>query len=860
MPLFLKAQSVPVEKPAKDYLEQKGEVYFSFEKPKREIFSELLNSVSVDNIIGEKVFAYANSFEFQEFLEYDIPYTVLTHPGDVDFDLNMKAWEELKHRDLTENWDFYPTYEAYVELMYQFEQDFPGLVRIMNIGQTVMGRDLLFAKISPQVETQKPVPQFMYTSTMHGDETAGFVLSLRLIHHLINNYDEDEYITQLLNSVDIWICPNENPDGTYTNDNSTVYGATRNNANNIDLNRNYPNPVQDPYDPQQPETTAMINFTDTINFIMSANMHGGVELVNFPFDSWKSSENKHADHDWWEFVMYEYVDTAHYYSPPGYMTGQGDGVTHGGDWYVIYGSRQDYFNYYRSCREFTLELSNKKLPDPSLLPAYWEYNYHSMINYIRQATYGVHGIVYDNETGSPLQAEISIPGYDSNNSEVRTSVLFGNYNRPLLEGNYNIQFSADDYNPITIDDVEAINHNTTYLNVALGDNVSKQVASVTIGREGMGEVLPHEGTRFFNIGANIFLDAIPHELWEFVKWTIDGEVFCEPEMTYALENNVIITAWFEEVEPVPVIVVYPEQIDFGAGIVGNVYSKNLTIENTGTDVLEIYSMTLEGDDVFYLEEPVVTGEYVINPGKKELVELFFMPPEEKEYSGVLHIECNDPESPEVEVLVSGKGMVEVAIIDFSNDTLDFGDVLPGDTEENTLTVYNLGNSTLAIDKIDIYDDENFRISGDFPVNIEPGQQKDFTVIFQPQTEGEFLITAVVFSNAGNDPEAGLCLKGTGVDPGFIAGPSHNSFCVNVYPNPLKPCTNVVIELETAERISVELYNLYGNLTDRIFEGHLPAGEHRLSLSSLYEHLQPGVYILSVGDGKNIYSQKIVKID
>ncbi len=780
LPLFLKAQPVADEKTAMDYPGQKGEVYFSFPKPEREVFSELLDVISIDNITDTKVFAYANAYEFQRFLKHHIPYTVLTHPGDVDFDLNMKTREELSRKDLAKDWDFYPSYEAYVELMYQFEYDYPDLVRIINIGQTVMGRDLLFAKISPQVEMQKPRPQFMYTSTIHGDETAGFVLSLRLIHHLVTGYDKDEDITQLMNSVDIWICPNENPDGTYTDDNSTVLGATRYNANNVDLNRNYPNPVKNPDDPMQPETISMTGFTDTINFIMSANMHGGIELVNFPFDSWYSWENPHADHDWWEFVMYEYVDTAQYYSPPGYMTGLGDGVTHGGDWYRIWGSRQDYFNYYRSCREFTLELSNQKLLDPLLLPAYWDYNHRSMINYIWQATYGVHGIVHDSETGDPLQAKISIPGHESNNSEVMTSMPYGNYNRPLLQGSYDISFSAHGYETKTVKEVIVTNHNTTYLDVYL--------------------------------------------------------------------------------DPVPLIAVYPEQINFGAGVVGDVYSKFLTIKNEGKEVLEIYSIIIEGDDVFYLEDPVLASEYLIQPGDNETIGLFFQPSAEMEYSAVLYIECNDPETPLVEVQLTGEGMSEIAVIDFSSDTLDFGDVLMGESKEMIFTVYNTGNIALAIYNIEIDENECFGISEDFPIYLEPGYEEDFTVTFFPQAAGEIFSEAIVYSNAGNSPEAGLLFKGAGIDPNIIAGISNRQFSVNVYPNPVKPNTQVLVNLQVTGNISIKLYSIRGVAVADIFDGHLAEGKHGFLFSRIYHYLEPGVYVLTVENDKERFSERIVKVN
>ncbi len=537
---------------ARQHLDERNEVYFSFEKPNKEVLRQLFNIVSIQRIDVGQVLAYANSEEFKLFSEFGLAYEVLPPPSYVDFNLNMLDWDELRHRDLTGSWDFYPTYEAYLALMYQFEEDYPGLVEIINIGETVMGRDLLFARISPQLDEARPVPQFMYTATMHGNETAGFVLSLRLIHHLITNYGQDDSITNLMNSVDIFICPNENPDGTYTHDNSTVLGATRTNANGVDLNRNYPNPVSDPLQAQQPETTAMINFADSINFIMSANMHGGIELVNFPFDSWTSSQNTHADHEWWEFVMYEYVDTVHAYSPPGYMTGLGNGVTNGGDWFVSYGSRQDYFNYYRSCREFTLELSNQMLLNPELLPAHWEYNYPSLLNYIRQSTYGVHGLVYDNQTGEPVHAEIYIPEHDSNNSEVFTSIPSGNYNRPLVNGAYNMQYSVEGYVPVTIDGVEVDNYQTTWLNVAMGEGVGGQLIETTIAAEGEGSVFPFTGTQYFNEGANVFLEAATVEEWVFMQWELNGDFYSyETETVIPISDSDNILAVFSQGASLP---------------------------------------------------------------------------------------------------------------------------------------------------------------------------------------------------------------------------------------------------------------------------------------------------------------------
>ncbi len=463
---------LPAGKTAQEFLQEKGEVYFSFEIPEGKKLVEVFNMISVDDLSENTVYAYANAREFEQFLALNLHYLVLEHPGDVNVDPYMKTWEELQTKDLTDTWDFYPTYEAYVSLMNSFGEDFPELCQIHNIGSTVMGRSLLFAQISANVNVREAEPRFMYTSTMHGDETTGFILSLRLIHYLLSNYGTNDAITYLLDNVEIWICPNENPDGTYTNNNSTVSGATRSNANWVDLNRNYPNPVSNPGN-TQPETQAMINFVDTMNFTMSANMHGGIELVNYPFDSWTSSNpaNRHADQDWWYFVSREYADTAQHYSPSGYMDDMNNGVTHGGDWYVVYGSRQDYVTYYNHGRELTLEISNTKMPSGSLLPNFWNYNYRSLLNYIRQSLYGIRGTVTDATTGEPLVAKIEVLNHDQKNSEVYSMLPHGNFHRPILAGTYNLKVTAPGYPPMEVTGVTLQNYQTVYLDIQMGGSI-----------------------------------------------------------------------------------------------------------------------------------------------------------------------------------------------------------------------------------------------------------------------------------------------------------------------------------------------------------------------------------------------------
>ncbi len=442
------------------YLNSKGEVYFSFDVFDKNRINEISKIISVDNVKGETVFAYANAQEFENFLRLNIPYKVLPHPGDVEFDLNMKSSVTAPLA-----WDFYPTYDAYVAMMNQFAASYPNLCRIVNAGTTVQGRQIIFAVISDNINTPEPEPKFLYTSSMHGDETTGYVLMLRLIDYLLTQYPTDPKISNIVNNTEIWINPLANPDGTYRTGNNTVNGATRFNANNRDLNRNFPDPTNpNPTPPFQPETIVMMNVSSTNYFVLSANFHGGAEVVNYPWDTWARLT---ADDNWWVRISRKYADTVHVYSVSGYMRYLNNGITNGYAWYRVVGGRQDYMCYYRHGRESTIEISNTKLLPPAQLPAHWNYNYRSLLNYIEQTMYGIRGSVTDSLTNLPVKAKVSIAGFDIDSSEVYSDSLFGMYYRMIIAGTYNLTFSAPGYYSKTVQNITAINDQATVLNVKL---------------------------------------------------------------------------------------------------------------------------------------------------------------------------------------------------------------------------------------------------------------------------------------------------------------------------------------------------------------------------------------------------------
>ena len=190
---------------------KKNEIYFSFQYDKKSQLDKLSKIISLDHKIEKTTaYAYANKKQFELFLNQNIDYKIID---------NSVFYENISKN----NWDYYPTYNQYVNMMYAFADSFPQICKLHSLGTLNSGREILIVNISDNVGQKENEPSFLYTSSMHGDELTGYVLMLRFIDDILNNYNIDSRITNLVNEIDIWINPLANPDGAYAGGNNNVW-------------------------------------------------------------------------------------------------------------------------------------------------------------------------------------------------------------------------------------------------------------------------------------------------------------------------------------------------------------------------------------------------------------------------------------------------------------------------------------------------------------------------------------------------------------------------------------------------------------------------------------------------------------
>ncbi|KAI7688311.1 hypothetical protein SSS_10674 [Sarcoptes scabiei] len=140
---------------------------------------------------------------------------------------------------------------------------------------------------------------------MHGNEVLGRELLLRLADFLCTEYrNGNEEIQNLVNFTRIHLLPSLNPDGwdiatnNLDQNRNSSWLLGRSNMNGVDINRDFPdldtivfrNGNTDDMiqalisHKMQPETRATVVWLLSNPFVLSANLHGGALVANYPYD------------------------------------------------------------------------------------------------------------------------------------------------------------------------------------------------------------------------------------------------------------------------------------------------------------------------------------------------------------------------------------------------------------------------------------------------------------------------------------------------------------------------------------------------------------------------------------------------
>ena len=239
----------------------------------------------------------------------------------------------------------------------------------------------------------------------------------------------------------------------------------------------------------------------------------------------------------------------------------------------------------------------------------------------------------------------------------------------------------------------------------------------------------------------------------------------------------------------PKLSVSTRRLDFKEQVKFTQETKDITITNSGTGTLVISSITKTNNygDLFQLSGWTSGGS--IAAGASKTISVSFQPLEERYYEETLTIvSSNSVGDKKVVVTLCGTGIPEPedAVIQLSDEELEWKDVEVGASVPKPFTVKNTGTTPLTISSIKVVATDNtvnpsyFMVTPDGSCTISPNKSKAFTVTFAPEAVRSYNAMLSIKSNASNATQgtSTVWLSGNGIKATskvLSASPSSLSF-------------------------------------------------------------------------------------
>lgn len=369
---------------------------------------------------------------------------------------------------------------------------------VYSIGRSAEGKDLLVIEFSRNPGQHELLePEIKLVGNMHGNEVLGRQLLIYLAQYLCSEYLlGNPRVQTLVNSTRIHLLASMNPDGyelaasevednrdpenTGTNyqEGHLLNGWTngRTNAQNIDLNRNFPDLTSTLYRNRRsrhfrtdhiaipdsywfgkvaPETYAVMKWIRSLPFVQSASLHGGELVVSYPFDFSRHLHEERMfsptpDEQAFKQLARTYADSHTSMADNntercGASFHRTGGIINGALWYSFAGGMSDFNYLHTNCFEITVELGCDKFPSEEELYPEWLRNKEALLSFMESVHRGIKGVVKDEDGNGIKGAAISVKGIRHD----ITTAEDGDYWRLLSSGTHILSATAKGYSKVS---------------------------------------------------------------------------------------------------------------------------------------------------------------------------------------------------------------------------------------------------------------------------------------------------------------------------------------------------------------------------------------------------------------------------
>jgi hypothetical protein len=219
----------------------------------------------------------------------------------------------------------------------------------------------------------------------------------------------------------------------------------------------------------------------------------------------------------------------------------------------------------------------------------------------------------------------------------------------------------------------------------------------------------------------------------------------------------------------PQLAVSPASLDFGTVTVGQSATRTLTISNGGAAPLSATLTLGPGSSAGFSFTPATA---TVAAGGSQAVTVTYAPAAAGAASGSIVIASNDPANPSVSVgLTATASAVTAPAIALDPTSIDFGQVIVGQTGQRTVAIRNQGTATLTVSSIALCagTSAEFAWSPGAPLTVAAGGAAQLVVAYAPVDAGADTGCLTVASDDPAHPASTLALSGSGASPGQLVG-------------------------------------------------------------------------------------------
>jgi flagellar hook assembly protein FlgD len=124
------------------------------------------------------------------------------------------------------------------------------------------------------------------------------------------------------------------------------------------------------------------------------------------------------------------------------------------------------------------------------------------------------------------------------------------------------------------------------------------------------------------------------------------------------------------------------------------------------------------------------------------------------------------------------------------------------------------------------------------------------------TDGTHSLNKIAYINGDYAIVSSVATNSEGMIP--LVESQVSDFSVsNAYPNPFNPSTSIELDLNRDAFVSINIYNIAGQLVDQVFSGNLSNSNHRFTWDASL--VSSGVYFMNIQVDDQLETKKLMLV-